>query len=57
MHLEYSNEFTFHITLDNIKSVEPKGNNIFGDHFMTPNYINSTRQSLQIANKMVCILN
>lgn len=55
VNLEYSNEFTFNITLDNLKSGEPKSNNKFGDHIMTPTHLNSTRHSLQIATRMVSI--
>lgn len=55
INLEYSNEFTYDITLDNLKTGESKSNNMFGEHIMTPTQINSTRQSLQIATKMVCI--
>jgi len=55
VNLEYSNEFTFDITLDNLKSSESKNNNKFGDHIMTPTHLNSTRHSLQIATRMVCI--
>jgi len=55
VNLEYSNEFSYDITLDNLKSGESKSNNKFGDHIMTPTHLNSTRHSLQIATRMVCI--
>ncbi|XP_026816588.1 ral GTPase-activating protein subunit alpha-1 isoform X1 [Rhopalosiphum maidis] len=53
VNLEYSNEFTFDITLDNLKSSESKSNNKFGDHIITPTHLNSTRHSLQIATRMI----
>lgn len=56
VNLEYSNEFSYDITLDNLKTGESKTNNMFGDHnIMTPTHLNSTRHSLQIATRMVCI--
>lgn len=55
VNLEYSNEFSYDITMDNLKTGELKTNNMFADHIMTPTHLNSTRQSLQIASRMVCI--
>jgi len=54
INLEYSSEFTYDIALDNLKTVELKNNHLFGEH-ITPTHLNSTRHSIQIASKMVCI--
>lgn len=55
VNLEYSNEFIFDITVDNLKTGESKSSNMFGDHIITPTHLNSTRHSIQIATKMVSI--
>lgn len=55
VNLEYSSEFTYEITLDNLKTIEPKNNHLFSEHIITPTHLNSTRHSLQIATKMVFI--
>lgn len=55
VNLEYSNEFIFDITLDNLKTGELKSSNMFSDHIITPTHLNSTRHSIQIATKMVDI--
>lgn len=55
VNLEYSSEFTYEITLDNLKTIESKNNHMFGEHIITPTHLNSTRHSLQIATKMVFI--
>ncbi|VVC33952.1 Hypothetical protein CINCED_3A022064 [Cinara cedri] len=53
VNLEYANEFTFDITLDNLKTGEST-RNMFSDHnTMAPTHLNSTRHSLQIATKMI----
>lgn len=57
VNLEYANEFTFDVTLDNLKAGEST-RSMFGDHnTLAPTHLNSTRHSLQIATKMVCMFN
>ncbi|XP_050439323.1 ral GTPase-activating protein subunit alpha-1 isoform X2 [Adelges cooleyi] len=53
INLEYSNEFLFDITLDNLKTEELKNNSMFSEHNMAPTHLNSSRHSLQIASRMI----